>query len=207
MGKTYPAYHAARIDCRIPAGQDGVWAAVRKLRAFTVAEIEAVVDADKEHIADYLRRLERGGFLRLRSTKPVQYQLFEDQAETPRVRHDGTVIDDPRGRGQDNMWRAAKMLRDFDAADIAQAAACDGVKIAVGTAKQYLGWLFAAGYLIQVQEPRRSGKRGVDGMARYALDPRRNSGPRAPRIMRAKAVFDPNDGRIYGLPDPAEQIL
>ncbi|HRQ81348.1 MAG TPA: hypothetical protein PKZ97_09540 [Azospirillaceae bacterium] len=207
MSKLYSKRLNALIEINIPRGQDGIWAAARRSKAFTVAEIERLVEADKEHIADYLRRLERGGFLKRLSNKPAQYQLVEDQAETPRVRHDGTLIEEPRAAGQDNMWRAIKMLRDFDGVELARAAQSPGVRVAERSALQYIVALHAAGYLIKTQDEVRSGKKGQGGRARYALNPVKNTGPQAPQIQRCKALFDPNIGQVVSLPFDAERVL
>lgn len=207
--KKHPTTLIVRIDIHIPTGQSGIWAAARCLRAFTAADIAARVQADDGYIRDYLGRLVKGGYLSRVDGgpgKPHQYALKQDQAAAPRLLPDGGPLLDRRGAGQDNMWRAAKMLRDFDAEEISRAAACDGVTVAVSAAAAYLRRLFAAGYLIVTSPAKQSGK-GRRGLTRYALDPRRNSGPQAPQIMRTKAVYDPNNGAVYSLPEPAEQVL
>lgn len=207
--KRHPAYLRTKIEIRIASGQEGAWKAARELREFCLSDIAARVEGDRNAIGDYLRRLVKGGFLSASAPAPgeaVTYRLEIDQAETPRVRKDGTLIVDPRGRGQDNMWRSMKMLGRFRADDIARAAAIDGVSVTLATAKAYLGALASAGYIDVVSEPRPGFKRGTGAVTVYAINPTRNSGPQAPRIMRCKAIHDPNDDKVYSLPDQAEEV-
>jgi hypothetical protein len=206
MTKMHPRRLNALIEINISRGQEGVWAAARRLRAFSIDDIERLVESERNHIGDYLRRLERGGFLKRLCDKPVQYEVIIDQADAPRVRHDGSLIVEPRAAGQDNMWRVMKMLRDFDGPELAREAQSPGVVVAVNSALQYIVALHAAGYLIMVQDEVRSGKKGQGGRARYALNPEKNTGPQAPQIQKTKALFDPNIGQVVSLPFDAERV-
>lgn len=191
-----PAYITAKIAARVPLGQSGVWSVIRQLRDFALDDLDSRVSMERNSIRDYLNRLTLAGYLtRLPAApnQPHQWELTVDQAEPPRLKADGAPVDDRLGRGQENMWRAMKMLRDFDAAAIAQAASADGVNVAVTTANAYLLALHGAGYLLVIREP----AKGLKGRTVYALAPSMNTGPQAPQIMRTKLVFDPNTRRIH----------
>jgi hypothetical protein len=99
------------------------------------------------------------------------------------------------------MWRALRMLPgDLNARELAAHASTAAVPVALAAAEHYLGWLYAAGYLIRTRAGKGLGKRGQGATARYRLDPVRNTGPRPPMICRAKVVYDPNEDAVVWAP-------
>lgn len=189
-----PSHVIAQITARVPYGQDGVWAAIRELGRFGIADIQARVEADKRTVTGYVDRLEKGGYVARLEGEPPRWERLIDDPETPRLRRDGTPSQ-PVGRGQDAMWRTMKMLDAFDADSLAAAASLPEVPIKVSSADRYLSLLNAAGYLIVVAPPRP----GLKGRTLYALDPSRNTGPRAPQIQAADCVFDPNTATVHDI--------
>ena len=89
------------------------------------------------------------------------------------------------GTSHGNMWRAARMLGEFSARDIAAHSCTELVAVSEADAGAYCSALLAAGYLRVTQKaiPERR-------VARYRLI--RNTGALPPRVRRVKALVDPN---------------
>lgn len=122
------------------------------------------------------------------------YALIRDVGiEAPRVTKDGKPV--TQGLGNELMWGAMKVLKDFDHAElvgaIAEAAAKAGTSVSEETAKSYCTALCRAGYLVLV-----SPNRGPHAKARYRFVRARNTGPRAPLITKDKTVMDANTGEV-----------
>lgn len=94
------------------------------------------------------------------------------------------------GAAQEQMWRTMKILSDFTFRDLAISASTEAVMVNEEAARDYLGALSAAGYLITVQ------KGGPNRPARYRFNRARNTGPKAPMIQRLKTVFDTNTRQV-----------
>ena len=180
------------LSLRLPRGQQGIWETIRHIHRteepaeFTAPALWRKVGAHKDAILDYLRRLERGGYIELircdgpfEGRKAKVYRLIRDQPDAPKLRRDGSPAKDA-GRGQDQLWRAMKMTAQFTIRDLVLAASTAECTVTHETAKSYIKHLLAAGYL----------KRVAHGV--YRLRPDRNTGPLAPQIYRSDWVFDPN---------------
>lgn len=101
--------------------------------------------------------------------------------------------DSAMGQRQQALWMAMRSLTQFRASVLAEAASTDTMIVARETASGYIADLLRAGYLaIAGSAPERS------QTLIYRLV--RNSGPRAPIVMRAeKACFDLNLMRVVNL--------
>ena len=169
-------------------------------QTFTVSEVRAVSSAAEPTIREFMMRLSRAGFITPVATPPVQsWRVAKPQAETPRVRKDGSIIESA-GAAQ-CMWNGMRTLfqQGFDAIDLAGYASTDEVKITLSAAQLYIKRLAAAGYLIKLQK-------GSSATALWRLDPARNTGPHAPMILKTQLLFDPNKGDIVGAAE-AEEVL
>jgi hypothetical protein len=71
-------------------------------------------------------------------------------------------------------------------------AATDTVAINLGSAKEYLQRLAAAGYLAVAQ------KAAQHRLERYRLRPEMDTGPLAPKLLRTRVVYDPNKRQLVG---------
>lgn len=199
MGR-YSSDALANLTLRVPRGNQGYWEIMRDLRVFTISDIDQRCDTHQTSVRDFVKRLERGGYLRAIGNIPtdaIQYELVTDQPEAPRLRRDGSSAQD-MGRGQDQMWRAIKMLGDFSARDIAIHASTDQVTVRLNSAQSYLKYLHRAGYLAVVHPGKPGGKPGTGEMARYRLIPSMNTGPMAPQVQRTAWVWDPNRQHVMG---------
>lgn len=174
-------------------GQQAVWAAIRKHRTFTINDIWDVVDMKRPSIANYVDRLERGGYLSCtradRSDRHAEntYKLARDSGHfAPRLKADGSPYPP---NATTNMWRAMRGLPTFTATDVQIHASTPETPVKRQTAVVYIRNLVRAGY-VRVLRP--SVSNGPE--AQYKLV--NNTGPQAPKIQRVKQVFDPNIGAV-----------
>jgi hypothetical protein len=177
--------------------RERMWAAMRKLGTFAPTQIEdAAHPITLESVLDYVAALAKAGFVRQIKAQSregaarfthTQYVVERPVvAQAPRVDAEGRESRAPLGVIA--MWRAMKVRRSFDAAQLAADATQGDITCTVGTAKSYLAQLKRAGYLAVERE-------SVPGrLARYRLI--RDTGPLPPAVTRAKVVFDRNTGEL-----------
>lgn len=190
-----------------PHGREAVWTALRSRppgHVWRVSELWHAVNGgqrhrgtDKRSIRGYLEALAAAGIVEC-DASPVSrtkfYRLTEDPGPVaPRVRRDGSQIDEPAGRpgtprgdGRQRMWQAMRVLREFDARELMMTAS-----VSDDTACDYCRLLTGAGYLEILQQSSPAG-----GRRRWRFIAARNTGPLAPRLVRLRAVFDPNLGEV-----------
>lgn len=197
------------LDEKYPQGRDAVWAAIRRLRRFTVGDVQAETRQPTATITSYLQGLQAAGYVsreaayRHRRTErggmrfiAPQYELVKDVGVVaPRVTRKGQPV--TQGSARDRMWQAMRILKDFSADELVAAASCGGAPVSRVDAYDYIRHLARARYLV-ITQPRGPGRCG-----RYKLVPVRNTGPRAPMVQRIKQVFDANLGQVVW-PAPAE---
>jgi len=182
--------------------RDRVWAAIRALKQFTRKDLffwcakhapkaPAARYVDATTIASIVRRLAAGTYLSVVATAPGRYaektyRLVRDVgAHAPRVNHHGREV--TLGAAQAQLWNGMRRLKRFDLRDLRAAAA---TRVSMSTAKNYCTHLRKAGYLA-LDVPANS-RRGI--LARYRFV--RDTGPRAPMILRKTDVYDPNLGLV-----------
>lgn len=176
--------------------RERVWAAVRKLRTFTLLELQdhALPLVPFATVEFYIRGLIKAGYVapvaaQTRSKQQfeeVQYKLLKDSFEAPRVTRDGAKV--TQGASTLAMWRAMIALKEFDWHEVQCAASLPGMVIRPQTASSYVQALARAGYFRTV----RPSKPGT--AARYRLI--KHTGAHAPAITRRKTVFDRNTGEF-----------
>ena len=184
-----------------PQGRQVIWQAIRRLRSFTLLQLERETGIRYATLMSYLIGLHKAGIIeeaRQPKTPSGDYvqsiwTLVRDTGvDAPRVRRDGTTV--TQGRVRENLWRTLRILGQFNARELAVQASTADLTISAATALDYVGHLYGAGYLVLV-EPVRRGK-GVVTQARYRLLKSRNTGPLPPMVQRTKCVFDPNLGKV-----------
>lgn len=175
-------------------GQQAVWAEIRQLQDFTIADIANVVDMKANSIREYVKRLHAGGYVKLDSNLPSghRYVLIKDTGRTaPRLQKDGSTV--IQGGGTASMWRTMRMMAQFSPNDLVTHSPTK-TPVKINSAKDYTGMLFRAGYLRVLQKA----KPLLSRPAVYKLI--RNTGPQPPQIQRVKQVFDPNLGKVVYTP-------
>lgn len=176
-----------------PEGRQVVWEAIRRLRTFKISDLEDKTRITEETIRTYVTGLTRAGYLEREDYErapgepfqPSVWRLLRDVGiEAPRVRKDGSVV--TQGRGREQLWRTIRILGEFDYRELAIQASTEVHQIAMKEAQTYCQYLHRAGYLVDIIA-------AVPGRpARYRLLPSRYSGPQAPQIQRIRQVWDPN---------------
>ena len=175
--------------CPCLTDREKIWTAMRTLkRSFWQSELASFAGCPAHKVQDYLRGLMAAGIVeKTGAGKPftlATYRLVRDTGvDAPRVRKDGTLLP-PSGRTR--MWRVMRMLRSFTPHELAHIASLADAPVAESGAARYCRWLAKGGYL-RAEE-------------RYAFVRARDSGPKAPRILRGKELFDPNTGEVVYQP-------
>jgi hypothetical protein len=185
--------------------RERIWAAIRRQRVFGVKSIEDETRVEVTTITTYLQALEAAGHIAVEVAamrgeagqfESAKWRLVRDAGvAAPRLNRSGGEL--TQGRGNEQMWRAMRILGEFDYRDIAVHASTEDCWVCPATAKTYVVYLARAGYLALVR-PARPGT-----PARYRLIRAKVSGPKAPQIQRVKSVYDPNTGRIVWMPGGA----
>lgn len=185
------------------SSQDVVWAAIRERKIFTRADIIVFIAGHKySGISDYtvnsyIQRLVKGGVLAVIESKQVRgvsqlhtYELIKDcGVHAPRFDKSGKRS--TSGIGRECMWRAMKMLGEFNAAELVAASSNERVTVQEHEAKYFIKHLFKAGYLHRTH----AGTKHT-GLSRFRLLPSKNTGPRPPQIQRVLSVYDPNLAQV-----------
>lgn len=160
--------------------RDALWAAIRRIKCFTVQELRKETLCSIGQTRDYVTGLTAAGILRdegLSSlSNATMYALIKDRGnEAPRVRRDGSEV--TMGRGREQLWQTMRSLGGFTLADLHIAASTDDHPVAENEAKTYCLMLARAGYLTKTG--------GRFRLVRY-------TGPLPPMIQRVKSIYDPN---------------
>lgn len=195
---------------RLPVSETGLirdrlWAEIRRIKRFGVTDLVAL-GVRRETVTRYLAGLMAADILQKEKGQPAArgsfapwvYVLVHDVgAETPRVRKDGSPV--TQGLAREQLWRAIRILREFNAIELRVAASTNAIPVLLSEARFYLGKLCRAGYLHRVRP-------GVPGrLARYRLLPTRNTGPKPPMVQASGDVYDPNLGRVIWRRVPAQE--
>lgn len=175
------------------------WEALRKFdKPFTTIDLMRRTKIHEDTLGTYLRSLELGGFLEATfkgdtaNHQKKYWNLIKDNGmEAPRLTRDGKPVQ--QGQGNESMWRAMRMMSQFNARELAAHASTSSHSVTDRTAQSYVKALYAAGYLTLVKEA--VAGQGAKG-ARYRLAPSMNTGPRPPMIQRTKSVYDPNTNKV-----------
>ncbi len=176
-----------------PSRQEQIWTAIRAMRVFCVADVQAATGAGGSTVRAYLARLVGAGIVV--ETDPAEtddtarrvrhFRLATDVGVAhPRFSADGARV--LRHERCECMWRTMRILKRFGAAELARMSATSRGAPTRAEASRYAAALRRAGYLRLVEErPRRLGG------AVYMFLESRFTGPLAPE-MRAGGVYDRN---------------
>jgi hypothetical protein len=195
-------HDSGALAVRVPRGIDGYWAIIRELAKtkgeFTVADVDDESNTDIASVKRYVRALERGGFLavarveRRTAGRPRHiYRLQKDQADAPRFRANGELIE---ASDQQQLWNAIRTLKTFTLPELLLPAS---TPIRTLWARRYLTMLHCAGYLVQLQTAA-----GKHRPATWRLKPGMDTGPKPPerRRITTVALWDPNVKKFIGQP-------
>lgn len=197
------------LHLQVPRGFEGYWSIIQSIAengdgTFTIRAIDALSNVDIDSIKDYVKRLEKAGYVAKVTTTSIAtttgiretaiYRLVRNSYTAPRIRRDGTVLPET---SQDTLWRTMKMLKRFTASGLHLHARGAGCAPPLQTIKRYLNHLAQSGILRRLSP---GGGRGHACEYQLVL----NIGARAPKILRAHIVFDPNSNAILGTTEAKE---
>jgi hypothetical protein len=190
-----------------PNARDRIWTAIRSFarEPFTLAQVIERAGVRPRTADSYLQQFRRAGYVaqagrrerpkrrrgeaRHRWWREMRYVLVRDTGvETPRLRADGSP--GTGGLRREQLWRAARILREFDARELCAAASTPQCQVAYRSARAFAHMLMRAG-ILACSSPGASGKH-----TRYRIVPAMVCGPRPPVWRRSGEVFDPNTGRV-----------
>ncbi|MBQ1761283.1 MAG: hypothetical protein IIZ92_00090 [Aquincola sp.] len=193
---------ATRLETVPP--RERLWAAMQRLSAagpFEVSDVATKADTTMDAARDYLLGLVAAGHARCVQPgarvgaryQGSTYMLTSTLRMAPQVNKLGQPLARPQGTTA--MWRAMRIRKLFDAAQIAADASVGEVTCSLATAKDYIKHLGKAGYLVQHQAARRQAHNHKLQVWRLVRD----TGPIAPSITATKVVFDRNLGELVQL--------
>lgn len=159
------------------------WAAVKHLGRFGYAEIIHAKNISQYQAAGIVRGWVRAGLIKSQGTGSDNRKLW-CAVPTTEVRSMA------RGRtAEDNLWTAMRGLKSFSPTDLAAHANTDTVSVGLDDAQAYCRALLAAGHLSVARKAQPGRKEAIYRLAR-------NTGPRAPREKRVRAVIDDNTDAV-----------
>lgn len=175
-------------------GREYIWRKACQMsltQPFTYHSLSAEVGLAPDTIRTICRAWEEAGKL---VRVPSERKLVH--LEVPRHLNDQAIRISvrPADTPQDRMWRVIRKLTSFDPRDVAMYANCPEIEVSEEAALEYCRVLFRSGYL-------RALRKAVPGQKPPIYQLIRNTGPRAPREKRIRAVWDENLGKITHLPE------
>lgn len=173
------------LATKAPTDREKIWAAMRQEKSFTQSRIAHLAQCPQGKVQDCLKGFMAAGYVskrvRVRMSDKAVYDLIKDTGvEVPRLRKDGTPLP-PSGRTR--MWNAMRVLGTFTIPELARAASLPDAPVSEEEAEYYCRWLRQGCYVAQQGEV-------------LQFIPARFTGAKAPQILRIKALFDPNLGKV-----------
>ncbi|WP_137136648.1 hypothetical protein [Rhizobium sp. FKY42] len=167
----------------------------REGQSFTYADLDGASEPYHEkQLGMFLRKLEKAGIIeRTPTTESARtFRLIKRQSQCPVV--SVNERESLMGKRLQAMWNVMRRRRGgFTVDELTIDASTDDAIVARNTAKQYCLLLHRAGLLVL----QKAGKRGENRNI-YVLKGSANTGPKPPRRMQAKFVFDPNSNQVLG---------
>lgn len=181
-----------------------VWTAIRKNQeCFSIKQVAGMGNMKYESAREFVSCLEKAGIVEIISTKPVHHEncvvkqklfkLVRDLGfNVPTVSKSGEI--QCKQTGTKAMWNTLRITKKaMNYVELARLSSNDELRITELTAREYLRFLYEAGYLRITQASSTAGK---GEKRKYQLLPEMNTGPNPPQIQRAKQVFDPNTNTL-----------
>ena len=181
------------IDKRHPeANRQGIWTAIRALGlgVWTIRSLRNETYCTISQVRDYAEALVASGHVQKNTeTTPAVYALLKDVGRfAPQVKKDGTK--NTQGFSRELMWSGMWTMKIFRPKDLAITCSMENCLITEAAAKDYIGFLFRAGYLL-LNRQSKPGKQ-----AEYRVNPKKYTGPLPPMIQRIKQVYDQNTKQV-----------
>jgi predicted ArsR family transcriptional regulator len=181
-----------------------VWTAIRKNREeFTIQQVADHGQMKYESAREFVNCLTKAGIVEVTSSTPLHHEncvvkqkffkLVHDLGfNVPAVSKTGEI--QSKQTGTKAMWNTLRITKKaMNYVELAKLSSNDELQITELTAREYLRFLYDAGYLRITQASNTAGK---GEKRKYQLLPDMNTGPNPPQIQRAKQVFDPNTNQV-----------
>lgn len=180
----------------IPPGRDGIWAAIRQMREFRLADLERRCPVGYDALRGYLIALQKAGYVEVAPRKsiwpPAVFRLIRDcGVHAPQLDREGR---EKPANGRQRMWMAMKALKSFNYRDLSLAA-----QVSDADAKFFCVHLKYAGYLAVVKAGKAGAITGQTDTLKLRAD--RDTGPNPPQIRKDKSVYDRNLHKVVWTPD------
>jgi hypothetical protein len=178
-------------------GRDHMWAVVRAVgvgNTFSVTDIHKSCNQPRRGtVWTFVDRLEKAGIVAKvpggRRGRGALYRLDKAPAEAPALNAGGRAVLGARQRQMWNILRGPLARAGITARELAIFASTEDAPVVQKTARQYLGRLASAGYLVSMPAAR-----SAKG---YRLKPSMNTGP-LPPAMQPSGMFDRNLKTVFG---------
>ncbi|WP_440411089.1 hypothetical protein [Neorhizobium petrolearium] len=161
--------------------------------AVTFNDIDGACDPRQESsIRSFLKKLITASIVERVDGDPIRYRLLKRSSQCPIVSRDGEAS--KIGLGRQYMWNVMRRSHGgFTAPDLAIDASTDDVVVTEAAAKKYCQLLKKAGILVLQSRGKPARSHNV-----YVLRGTANTGPKCPRILTSRIVFDRNTQQIVG---------
>ena len=194
----------AKVEIALPKGEAAIWAMIQKLDkegTWTVADVTRFVGNSSKVVRHYVDRLEKAGYVRkkVRTSgrgEPWLFEVARASIFAPRVSKSGEELPELI---IETLWRTMRMLKVFKAEDLAAYLDETGRAPNLASIRVYLWRLHGAGLLAI------AGTRGQRQSQTFRLA--RVPGPRAPKVLTANVVWDPNQAEQLGTAEAEEVTL
>lgn len=193
MLRSYPEIVQASL--RLPHGNDAMWALIKEMDEagpWTMRQLEYRTNLSRGALKRFVKNLVANGFAGIVGEEPVRalppkqiFALLKRPVQAPRFGLDGKPLDETK---IETLWRTMKFAKVFTSADLASLASTDERPIPLGYVKGYVSLLLQAKVLV-IAAPHRSNKPAIYRLAR-------NLGARAPMVLEARVLFDPNANTV-----------
>lgn len=172
-----------------------MWEAVRANQtSFSFRMIAAASGQSISQVKAYIQAMRNAALVELLDDsgdlKDHRWRLVRDEgADHPRLRSNGQRS--VHGLGLENLWRAMRILKKMTAAEAAEMASVNGVRVTQAYALNYFTVLVKAGYLT-------ASSHDVKRAQTFEFVPGMDTGPRHPVVQRVESiqVFDPNSDKM-----------
>jgi len=187
----------------LPKGPEHVWKIMREMTeagGFSISDVAGCTNGVKyKSVKWYIRWLFSAGYVSIlesrdngrNRTKNI-YVCATASKVAPVPRRPSYT--GQRGRINDQIWTAMRVLKQFSLEELAAAASTDDVSVKFGAVEHYVRNLRRVGLITDIQSYQRGSATGLGAGSRagvYRLKPSSSTGPKPLKITKL-GVFDPN---------------
>lgn len=202
----FGAIEMVALNLRIPRGIDGYWRLMLqadKAGPWTIETLVRQTNVTTRSLSQYVDRLRKGGIVEkiaelppsAKGRKPAAvYRLAQRPYLAPRLDRNGQVLPETL---QQTLWRTIKIVKLFTPRELAgEVSFARDEDVDLGAVRFYVGALTSAGILAVSRHVKSRQE------AQYRLV--KLLGARAPQVLAARVIFDPNSNAVIGTAEARE---